>query len=377
MKIVSLISIAFLASCCEATSQEKHLRGEQKNEKIHVPAISTKRNLSPSCNVPNLNWIGDGYCDKQGAYNTVECAWDGGDCCQNTCSESIFTCGTHGFDCKAPSTLTDMTISAVYLGAGECTQGNGQYPLKFTKAYHDLKPHTSGTNTAATIARCQADCIRNSAWCRAAEVVTRDDWLSPECSLVTDMASFAAAGLALQNNSFGGSQNMGGVNYRTYCGNGGVCTQTNWAGGSLSLRAGYRCYLIEQSYLGEGECRQGNGQYPLKFSIKYYDLRPHTSGSNGATAITRCRATCKENSMWCKAAEVVTRDIWPTPSCYLVTDMASFAAAGLALQNNIWGGSQTIGGVNYITYCGGNGVCTQTNWAGGSLNPRAGYHCYQ
>ena len=128
-------------------------------------------------------------------------------------------------------------------------------------------------------------------------------------------------------------------------------------------------------YLGEGECRQGDGAYPLKFSLGYYDLNPHTAGDNAAQAQARCEATCLQYASWCLAVEVVTRDIWPTPECRLVTDRATFEGSGNVLENNSWGGSQNFDGVSYQTYCGGNGDCTATNWAGGSLNARAGYHC--
>ncbi len=46
------------------------------------------------------------------------------------------------------------------------------------------------------------------------------------------------------------------------------------------------------------------------------------------------------------------------------------------LQNNEWGGEQQIDGDSYQTYCGGNGDCDDTDWAGGQLYAREGYHCY-
>ena len=38
------------------------------------------------CNVVNAKWLGDGVCDKTGGYNTKECHYDEGDCCEETCS---------------------------------------------------------------------------------------------------------------------------------------------------------------------------------------------------------------------------------------------------------------------------------------------------
>ncbi|MBU0485693.1 MAG: hypothetical protein KKB30_14405 [Proteobacteria bacterium] len=157
----------------------------------------------------------------------------------------------------------------------------------------------------------------------------------------------------------------------TSCGvNGGHLSQTCVDGGWVDTAT-----CLEFTYLGEGECRQGDGNYPLKFSYNYSDLTPHTDGTNSGDTQDRCEASCLAHLDWCLAVEIVTRDIWPTPECRLVTDRATFEAAGLSLENDIWGGAQTIDGNSWQTYCGGTGDCTQTDWAGGSLNPREGYHC--
>lgn len=70
-----------------------------------------------ACNVPNPSYLGDGYCDM-GDYNTEDCEWDGGDCCEATCTNSTYVCGTVGYDCKgchAPNTE--------WLGDGYCDIG--------------------------------------------------------------------------------------------------------------------------------------------------------------------------------------------------------------------------------------------------------------
>ena len=49
------------------------------------------------CKVENREWIGDGGCDADSEYNTPECGYDGGDCCEDTCDQdwAFYTCGTN------------------------------------------------------------------------------------------------------------------------------------------------------------------------------------------------------------------------------------------------------------------------------------------
>ncbi|CAL6314001.1 unnamed protein product [Bathycoccus prasinos] len=135
---------------------------------------------------------------------------------------------------------------------------------------------------------------------------------------------------------------------------------------------------LDYSYLGEGECRQSDGSYPIKFSKGYSDLSPHTSGTNAQQAMDRCKAKCIEFA-WCLAAEVVLRDIWPTPECRFITDWNAYVVESTnTFQNNQWGGTQSIDGENYQTYCnGGSSPCDSSNaFDGGKLYSRDGYHCY-
>jgi hypothetical protein len=134
-----------------------------------------------------------------------------------------------------------------------------------------------------------------------------------------------------------------------------------------------RCFAF--SDLGEGECRQSNGEYPLAFDVGYYDLQPHWSGDNAAETTLRCEQACVRHSDWCLAIQVVLRDDRSEPECELITDRATFEEAGNSLPNDFWGGTQRIDGANYQTYCGGGGNCLHTNWDGGSLNAQPGYHC--
>ena len=55
------------------------------------------------CTVPDRTRLGDGRCDPD--YNTAECNWDGGDCCEESCDPryAYFECGDAAFpyECKA------------------------------------------------------------------------------------------------------------------------------------------------------------------------------------------------------------------------------------------------------------------------------------
>jgi hypothetical protein len=67
-----------------------------KNEWIFDPEMIVSQ--KECCNVENSDWIGNGWCDS-GEYNTELCYWDGGDCCQESCSDDDYTCGDNGYNC--------------------------------------------------------------------------------------------------------------------------------------------------------------------------------------------------------------------------------------------------------------------------------------
>ena len=48
--------------------------------------------------VEDFYFVGDGWCDDEGGYNTPECNYDGGDCCEETCQENkLNECGSNDF----------------------------------------------------------------------------------------------------------------------------------------------------------------------------------------------------------------------------------------------------------------------------------------
>lgn len=54
----------------------------------------------------DLNSINDGRCDQKN--NIVDCGFDGGDCCDSSCSnDRLFPCGVWGYNCSDPDVVDD------------------------------------------------------------------------------------------------------------------------------------------------------------------------------------------------------------------------------------------------------------------------------
>jgi len=281
---------------------------------------------------------------------------------------------------------TAPTSSFEYIGEGECRQYNGQYALEFDTVFTDLMPWTNGDNKQRATDRCQSVCSKYS-WCYAANVMLRDEW--PHCTLITDKPTFEAVYGSDQDYSWGATKYIDGTEYMTYCaGDPEACNHggaSNWGGGVLGPRKGYFCYKnlntqpspsptypADFEFMGEGECRQSNGEYGLQYDDAYSFLNPWTANGNAQSATDRCKELCAKYS-WCYAANVVLIDYWSTPHCTLITDKPTFEAVNGDKQDYSWGATKYIDGVPYQTYCSGN--CTK--WGGGKLNPRKGYYCYK
>jgi len=86
-----------------------------------TPAATTS-----ACSVSYPSYVGDGHCDTTGEYNTISCGWDGGDCCEDSCiSSDSYTCGTNSYDCKDPEFSTCSVDGSSFLGDGYCDSVGG------------------------------------------------------------------------------------------------------------------------------------------------------------------------------------------------------------------------------------------------------------
>jgi hypothetical protein len=53
--------------------------------------------------VGDVDDVGDGRCDVDN--NNQSCAWDGGDCCSETCVGAAYACGEEGYACADPEVV--------------------------------------------------------------------------------------------------------------------------------------------------------------------------------------------------------------------------------------------------------------------------------
>lgn len=171
--------------------------------------------------------------------------------------------------------------------------------------------------------------------------------------------------------------NMPAMNDFVACGSGdnGVLLQeyTDGAWGNTTT-------CLESEYLGEGECRQANGEYGLEFNIAYDDLDDVDYDDRLDIATERCLDACRKNASWCMGFFVNVEPDWEENECYLVTDYTLFTDAGNILQSTEWASDQLIMDASYTVYCAGSGDhgdCLATEWDNSSeINERDYYYCY-
>ena len=94
------------------------------DEELDTVSIPFDVSLS-SCYVLVPSWIGDGWCDYDtagGYYNSPACAYDGGDCCEESCESSSSQCGANGYDCQDPEYACVVDYPS-WIGDGWCDGG--------------------------------------------------------------------------------------------------------------------------------------------------------------------------------------------------------------------------------------------------------------
>jgi hypothetical protein len=83
-----------------------------------MPTVSpTEMPVVQTC-AANPFVVGNGKCNM-GAANSLECGWDGGDCCEVTCLSNTDTavlgrCGSNGYDCKDPAVTAHRVMQVDY-----------------------------------------------------------------------------------------------------------------------------------------------------------------------------------------------------------------------------------------------------------------------
>lgn len=214
-----------------------------------VVSTSTTAATSPKFNCPEakLSFIGDGYCDTSGDFNTEACDWDGGDCCAATCSSSsAFTCGTPGFECRNPL-ATDTTAPP---GLGLC-----MYPQmgSIGDGYcDDLRQGANVHSCAWDGGDCCEHTCRSSTYtcgvagyvCRASAAATLSSETSSSFANVASSPSTASPAVTLPT---------------TKVLSGGV--STSFFGTQPVSTTALTCVLTEQqvSYIGDGFCDEALG----------------------------------------------------------------------------------------------------------------------
>ena len=114
--------------CCQETcrSTEKLLCGFTNNNTVRVgfPQCKDPR----VCLATDPRRLGDGLCDN--AYNSLNCNWDGGDCCSQTCEDSAeHECGfnPNNVEIGFPNCLDHLICNVrdpAIIGDGHCHAGN-------------------------------------------------------------------------------------------------------------------------------------------------------------------------------------------------------------------------------------------------------------
>ena len=129
---------------------------------VYYSKIYTMPVTNSLCNIRYDNWIGDGYCDDDGGYNTHECNYDGGDCCKETCVG--IGCLWRDLNCKDPSVLnptlttTESTTNTLTTTSKTTTSKTTTSKTTTNTLTTTTKTTTSKTTTTKTTTTTTQEC---------------------------------------------------------------------------------------------------------------------------------------------------------------------------------------------------------------------------
>jgi hypothetical protein len=106
-----------------------------------ITAVGLANPVCPNqCFVASPWYIGDGWCDKVSVFNSEACQWDGGDCCEESCNDYSYACGSNDYYCLDPAYAPkgkpkpapkDCRVrEPAYIGDGYCDDADGGYNTK-------------------------------------------------------------------------------------------------------------------------------------------------------------------------------------------------------------------------------------------------------
>jgi hypothetical protein len=117
------------AQTCRSTNTSEEQCGFADGEDVGFQCLDpTITERFPQCAADPVSYVGDGWCDYDGVYNTNACNWDGGDCCLTTCTRTArYECGENNFVCRNPNAtdfnrcpLPDFELNLARQGDGVC-----------------------------------------------------------------------------------------------------------------------------------------------------------------------------------------------------------------------------------------------------------------
>jgi hypothetical protein len=111
------------------------------------------------CNVDHPEWVGDKWCDS-GTYNTESCGYDGGDCCEGSCTldDPFGICGYNGYECVDPDYYDPWHSASYSYEYAECEVSHPEWIGDLWCDYGDYNTFPCGFDGGDC---CVGSCIQN------------------------------------------------------------------------------------------------------------------------------------------------------------------------------------------------------------------------